>query len=75
MSHAAGRASLPVKNQSGQPEVVLRPCGAGGEKVTEMKLTEKERAWSGSFELADGAYTLLEAARPGWTRRAEITPE
>lgn len=67
VSHAAGRVSLLVKNQSGLGEVTLRLSRAGGEKVTEVKLTEKVRAWSGSFELAAGTYTLSEAAHPEWS--------
>lgn len=74
VSHAAGQVSLLVKNRSGQAEVTLRLSKAGGEIVTEVKLTEKVRAWSGSFELAAGSYTLSEAAHPDWTCRIEVSP-
>jgi hypothetical protein len=75
VSHAAGRFNLRVRNRSGQPEVTLRLSKAGGEKVTEVKLTDKVREWTGSFELAAGTYTLSEAGHPDWTCRIEVTPQ
>jgi hypothetical protein len=75
LSRAAGRFNLRVRNRSGQREVVLRLSNSAGEKVTEVKLTDKVREWTAPVELAAGAYTLSEAAHPEWTCRVEVTPQ
>lgn len=75
VSHAAGRFGLRVRNESGEREVTLRLSKAGGEKVSEVKLTEKVREWAAPVELAAGTYTLSEVGHPGWTCRLEVTAQ
>ncbi|MBV8856147.1 MAG: hypothetical protein JOZ02_04220 [Acidobacteria bacterium] len=75
LSRAAGHFNLRVRNQSGLREAVLRLSNSAGEKVTEVKLTEKVRDWTAPVELAAGAYTLSEVAHPEWTCRLEVTPQ
>lgn len=75
VSHTAGRFNLKVRNQSGQREVALRLSNSAGEKLWEVRLTDKARDWTGPLELAAGTYTLSEASHPDWTCRIEVTQQ
>lgn len=71
-SHAAGRFNLRVNNQSGQPKAMLRLNRSGGERMTEVPLTDKVRWVIAAVDLTPGSYTLTVADHASWTCQITI---
>ncbi len=72
LNQAAGPINLELRNESGQPKLVLRLEKASGERVTEVNLSDKVKTWTAKFDLAAGSYTLLETGHPEWRCRVTV---
>jgi hypothetical protein len=68
-----GQFLILVDNQSGFDDVTLRLSKVAGQRLRELKQTEKEKVMRQLEDLPPGEYQLTAAEHPDWVCRITIT--